>query len=85
MAREPHPARPLEHFHCINMTEQNGASSDVIMNKREAAQYLRVVTRTLERLASSGRIKVYKPSFSIWRVRKSELDRFLESGASIAS
>jgi len=55
------------------------------MNKREAAQYLRVVTRTIERLASSGRIKVYKPSFSIWRVRKSELDKFLESGASIAS
>jgi len=67
------------------MTEQTTVSSDTLMNKREAAQYLRVVTRTLERLASSGRLKIYKPSFGIWRVRKAELDRFLESGATIAS
>jgi excisionase family DNA binding protein len=66
------------------MTEQNGAFSDVL-TKKEAAQYLRVVTRTVERLATSGKIKVYKPTFGLWRVRRSELDRFLESAATIAA
>jgi excisionase family DNA binding protein len=64
---------------------QNESSGSEILTKKEAASYLCVVTRTVERLATSGKIKIYKPSFGLWRVRRSELDRFLESGATIAS
>ena len=62
----------------------NGAVHDVILTKHEAAQYLRVSNRWLETAASEGRIKIYKLSRQLWRVRRSELDRLLEKTASIA-
>ena len=67
------------------MSDQNVASSPgAILSKKAAAEYLGTSTRYLERMANVGRFKVYKPTLGLWRVRRSELDRFLESGANIA-
>jgi len=67
----------------MSTTQINGASHDAIMDKRQAAAYLNVSIRWLEMAARDGPLKVYKLSSQLWRVRRSELDRFLESGASI--
>jgi len=68
------------------MIDQNVASSpDAILTKRQASHYLQVTPRTLERMVTAGRLKAFKPTLGIWRVRKGELDKFLESGASIAA
>jgi excisionase family DNA binding protein len=57
-------------------------NSDRLMTKAEAADYLRVSTRYVERLAATGRLRVYKPTTRLFRVRQSEVDAFLETGAS---
>jgi excisionase family DNA binding protein len=46
---------------------------------KEVAERLRLNIETARRLVASGRIRGYKPggSKSGWRVRKSELDRFV--------
>jgi excisionase family DNA binding protein len=61
----------------------NPAAHDAILTKAQASEYLQVSTRWLETAARQGRIKVYKPSPQLWRVRRSELDAFLESGSTI--
>ena len=66
------------------MIDQNVASSpDAILTKRQASHYLQVTPRTLERMVTAGRLKAFKPTLGIWRVRKADLDAFLESGATI--
>lgn len=66
----------------VMSTETNG-SLDAVFTKREAAQFLRVTTRTIERLVKAGRLRAYKPTGGLYRLRKSDLDQFLESGATI--
>jgi|SRR5215472_16353590 len=53
------------------------------LTKSEAAQLLRCSARFLERAVASGRLKVLRPTGKFWRVRRSDLDAFLESGATI--
>jgi excisionase family DNA binding protein len=66
------------------MSDQIIASSpDAILTKKQASAYLQVTTRTVERLVSAGLLKAYKPTAGLWRARRSELDKFLESGATI--
>ena len=62
-----------------------GLSSAALLTKKQAAEYLQVTTRYIERLASSGKLRCYKPTGGLWRVRKSSLDAFLESGATIGA
>jgi excisionase family DNA binding protein len=70
------------------MIKQNKPSSETVNNsailtKPQAAEYLQVTPRYLERAVSSGRLRALKPTGKLWRVRQSDLDAFLESGASI--
>ena len=63
----------------------NNPSSDAatspILTKLEAAAFLRCSPRYVERQVKLGRIKAYKPSGRLWRIRRTELEAFLESGA----
>jgi len=65
------------------MQTGNGASHDAILTKPEAARYLKVTTRYIERAAASGRLRAVKPTGKLWRVRLSDLNAFLNSGATI--
>ena len=62
---------------------QAGAEIPVILTKREAAKYIRCTPRYIERACRAGRLVAYKPTGKLWRVRRSELEKFLESGATI--
>jgi excisionase family DNA binding protein len=55
-----------------------------ILTKQEAASYARCTPRYLERQVRAGRLKALKPTGKLWRIRRTDLDAFLESGASIA-
>jgi excisionase family DNA binding protein len=54
-----------------------------LRTKDEAAFYIGCTTRYLERQVALGRLKALKPSGKLVRFRQSDLDAFLESGASI--
>jgi DNA binding domain, excisionase family len=54
-----------------------------ILTKQEAADYLRCTRRYLERQVRAGRLVACKPTGKLWRVKRSALDAFLESGATI--
>jgi excisionase family DNA binding protein len=60
-----------------------GTENSAILTKLEAANYAHCTTRYLERQVKLGRLKALKPSGKLWRVRRSALDAFLESGATI--
>jgi excisionase family DNA binding protein len=64
---------------------QAEAANSAILTKQQAAEYLQTTPRYLERMVANGRLRVFKPTGKLWRVRQSELDAFLESGASIAA
>jgi excisionase family DNA binding protein len=64
---------------------QAEAVDSAILTKQQAAEYLQVTPRYLDRMVASGRLKALKPTGKLWRVRRRDLDAFLESGASIAA
>jgi excisionase family DNA binding protein len=55
----------------------------VILTKREAANYVRCTPRYLERQIRAGRLKALKPTGKLVRIRRGDLEAFLESGATI--
>jgi excisionase family DNA binding protein len=57
--------------------------NSAILTKQEAADYARCTPRYLERQVKLGRLKALKPTGKLWRVRRSDLEAFLESGATI--
>ena len=57
------------------------AVNSTILTKQEAAAYLRCTPRYIERQVRAGRLVACKPTGKLWRVRRSELEEFLESGA----
>jgi excisionase family DNA binding protein len=59
------------------------AVNSTILTKQEAANFIRCTTRYLERQVKSGRLRAYKPTGKLWRVRRADLEAFLESGATI--
>jgi excisionase family DNA binding protein len=59
------------------------ASNSAILTKQQAAEYLQTTPRYIERMAASGRLRALKPTGKLWRVRRSDLDAFLESEATI--
>jgi excisionase family DNA binding protein len=61
---------------------QTEAGNSAILTKQQAAEYLQATPRYIERMVASGRLRALKPSGKLWRVRQSDLDAFLESGAS---
>lgn len=52
-----------------------------VMSVTEAARYLRLDHRTVRKLIAEGKIRAGRAG-KVWRVAKSELDRFLRGGAS---
>jgi excisionase family DNA binding protein len=60
-----------------------GVSIPTILTKQEAAAFIRCTTRYLERQVKAGRLRALKPTGKLWRVRLSDLEKFLESGATI--
>jgi excisionase family DNA binding protein len=55
----------------------------VILTKSEAANYIRCTPRYLERQIRAGRLRALKPTGKLVRIRRTDLDVFLESGATI--
>jgi DNA binding domain, excisionase family len=54
-----------------------------LLTKEQAAEYLQTTPRYLERMVRTGRLRALRPTGKLWRVRLSDLEKFLESGASI--
>jgi excisionase family DNA binding protein len=50
---------------------------------KQAAQYAICTPRYLQNQIRAGRLKALKPTGKLLRIRRTELDRFLESGATI--
>ena len=59
------------------------ANFPAILTKQQAAAYVQSTPRYLEQMVRSGRLRAFKPTGRFWRVRRSDLDAFLESGATI--
>jgi len=59
------------------------AVNSAYLTKAQAAQLLGCTTRYIERAVASGRLKALKPTSRFWRVRRADLDAFLECGATI--
>ena len=59
---------------------QAEAANSAILTKQEAADHLKVSPRYIERMVRAGRIRAYKPTGGLFRVRLSDLDAFLQSG-----
>jgi excisionase family DNA binding protein len=54
-----------------------------VLTKRQAASYVQSSTRFLEREIRAGRLKALRLSNKFIRIRRSDLDKFLESGSTI--
>ena len=65
------------------MSDQNIAPVGAVLTKKQAAELLQVTPRYIERMVRAGRIRAYKPTLGLWRIRKAELDRFLEAAATV--
>ena len=52
-----------------------------ILTKREAAEYLQVTPRYINRMLAQGKLRALKPSGGLFRVRLSDLYAFLNAGA----
>lgn len=59
--------------------ENNGGENEKFLTTNEIAEILRVHQRTVQRWISSNRLKATKVGPKILRVRKQDLDEFLES------
>jgi len=57
----------------------------VLYTKEQAAAYLQVTPRYINRQVALGKLRAFKPSAKIFRVRRSDLDSFIESGSTIAA
>ena len=57
------------------------AGNSTILTKQEAADYLRCTPRYIERQVRAGRLRALKPTGKLVRIRRSDLEAFLESGA----
>ena len=55
--------------------------NSALLTKQQAAEYVQATPRYLERMVREGRLRALKPTGKLWRVRRSALDDFLESGA----
>jgi excisionase family DNA binding protein len=67
-----------------NQPQAEAAANSVYLTKQQAAQLLSCTPRFLERAVAQGRLKALKPTAKFWRVRQSDLNRFLESGATVS-
>ena len=54
-----------------------------LLTTEDACAYVKCTRRYLERMVRSGRLRALKPSRKLLRFRQSDLEKFLESGATI--
>jgi excisionase family DNA binding protein len=54
-----------------------------ILTKQQAAAYINSTPRYLERQIRAGRLRALKPTGKLVRIRRSDLEKFLESGATL--
>lgn len=54
---------------------------DKLLTIEEVAEILRVSSRSVNRYIESGRLKASK--LGVWRIKQSDLDRFLEETSNI--
>jgi excisionase family DNA binding protein len=64
---------------------QAGAEIPAILTKRQAADYVCCTPRYLENQIRAGRLRALKPTGKLVRIRRSDLEKFLESGATIGA
>jgi excisionase family DNA binding protein len=60
-----------------------GAEIPAILTKRQAAEYICCTPRYLETQIRLGRLKALKPTGKLLRIRRADLEAFLESGSTI--
>ena len=60
-----------------------GGSTVPLRTKQQAADYIQCTPRFLERMVRAGRLRALKLSGKLVRFRQTDLDKFLESGATI--
>ena len=63
--------------------ESVGAQIPAILTKRQAADYVCCTPRYLETQIRLGRLKALKPTGKLVRIRRANLETFLESGSTI--
>jgi excisionase family DNA binding protein len=63
--------------------ESAGAQIPAILTKRQAADYVCCTPRYLETQIRLGRLKALKPTGKLVRIRRANLETFLESGSTI--
>jgi excisionase family DNA binding protein len=68
-----------------NKPSAEAVNHSALRTKQQAADYLQVTPRYIERSITSGRLRALKPTAGIVRIRQSDLDAFLEASASIAT
>jgi excisionase family DNA binding protein len=56
-----------------------------LFTKQQAADYIQCTPRYLERQIRAGRLRALKPSGKLVRIRRADLEEFLESGSTIRS
>ena len=56
-------------------------NGNALLNKQQAALHVQTTPRFLERAVKLGRLRALRPTGKLWRVRLSDLEKFLESGA----
>ena len=54
-----------------------------LLTKQQAASYVGCSPRYLERAIVAGRLRALKPTGKLLRIRRSDLEAFLESGATM--
>ena len=65
--------------------QAEAGNHSAILTKPQAAEYLQATPRYIERMVAEGRLRALKPTSKLWRIRRSDLDAFLESGATIGA
>jgi excisionase family DNA binding protein len=64
-------------------TPFSGAEIPAILTKRQAADYVCCTPRYLETQIRLGKLKALKPTGKLVRIRRADLEKFLESGSTI--
>jgi len=66
-------------------TSNTGSTPDCLLTKQQAADYIQATPRYVERQVKAGRLRAFKPTGKLVRIRRSEIDAFLASGATNGS
>jgi excisionase family DNA binding protein len=62
-----------------------GAVIPALLTRNEAAAYLRCTPKYVDNQIRAGRIRALKPTGKLVRIYQSDIDAFLQSGASVTA